>query len=233
MFKFNPVFLRQDFLIINIGILRYEKKFKITGVEKSIILQSLVLHPSGLTSLYPERQVNNIYFDSIGFSSYHDNVNGSLFRKKYRVRWYGGNIVKAENPVFEIKIKENELGYKQTNNIDNFSSDQLDELSEKIYEIYPLSRKILKPVLLNSYNRLYFTTADKKFRITLDYNLRYSPLLNGVFTEKFTYNENETCILEVKYDAESDDEAEDFFMLLPYQRTKNSKYVSGIQLCYY
>ena len=213
--------------------MRYERKFRIGAVDKSLILQNMLLHPAGLKPLYQERQVNNIYFDSIGFASYHDNVDGSLSRKKYRVRWYGNNLINAENPNFEIKIKENEQGYKQSKKIDNFNLYHLDKLSDNIFLNYPPAKKILRPVLYNSYQRLYYTTEDKKFRLTLDYNLQYSPLLNGHFPGKHSYSENDICILEIKYDAEFEELAEDFFMHIPYQRTKNSKYVSGIQLCYY
>ena len=47
--------------------MRYERKYKIEGVSLGIILQSIAMHPAGLSKIYPDRQINNIYFDTPGF----------------------------------------------------------------------------------------------------------------------------------------------------------------------
>jgi SPX domain protein involved in polyphosphate accumulation len=52
---------------------------------------------------YPMRVVNNIYFDTIDFSSYQSNIDGASNRSKVRIRWYN------ESCIPEI---HNEMGFK-------------------------------------------------------------------------------------------------------------------------
>ena len=97
----------------------------------------------------------------------------------------------------------------------------------------PEAGAMLEPVLLNSYKRMYFASSDRHFRLTVDYDLRYTPLLNNTFLYQHHYSEGSVAVLEVKYDAAFDDLSDRITQYLPYRRTKNSKYVTGIDLCYW
>jgi len=213
--------------------LRYERKYRIEAVSPSIIVQALRLHPAGLRPLHHARQVNSVYFDTPGFSTYKDNVDGIAERKKYRMRWYGTELLCAEAPKLEIKSRNKEVGEKQSFELPAFSFLHIHKTTKEVNSYCPESGKSLHPVLFNSYQRLYFASPDARFRLTLDWNLQYSPLLSNHIVHKHLYTESNVCILELKYDAKYDNVADRITQYLPYRRTKNSKYVTGIELCYW
>ena len=62
--------------------LRYERKFRIEGLNWSALQQIIRQHPAAFCKAYPDRQVNNIYFDTPDFQAYHSNVNGAENRRK-------------------------------------------------------------------------------------------------------------------------------------------------------
>ena len=84
---------------------RYEIKYFIENGRFSDIKNIINLNPAIFTEVYHKRKVNNIYFDTIDFKNYHDNVDGATYRHKYRVRWYGEMEGIIQKPVFEIKSK--------------------------------------------------------------------------------------------------------------------------------
>lgn len=208
--------------------MRYERKYKIENLSYSLIEQSLRLHPAGFRKIFPDRQVNNIYFDTSDWTTFKENVMGIAERKKFRVRWYGKNLQKIEIPIFEIKIKSNQLGDKISHPITPF---QLSNLDFTIKEIQNLSQtKVpLLPTLLNSYHRSYFGTPDGKFRITLDRNLRYFSLLNNPKFNAYQI-ESEEIVIELKYDETLDLTTDRITQYFPFRMTKSSKYVSGIEM---
>ena len=61
---------------------RYERKFVVNNKELSEIEQGIKFHPAIFKEIFYERQVNNIYFDTIGFKNYHENVGGLSDRYK-------------------------------------------------------------------------------------------------------------------------------------------------------
>lgn len=212
--------------------MRYERKYRIEGVNRALILQSLRMHPAALRPIYQPRQINNIYFDTPGFITYKDNVVGQATRLKFRVRWYGKQIRFAENPKLEIKIRNNELGDKKQFDLPDFHLSNFNELIKKVNQLCPEAGGMLRPVLINSYQREYFSTKDERFRLTLDDNLEYSPLLYGSFLLKHLFQEENTRILELKYEADLEATVDRIAQHIPFRRTKNSKYVTGIELCY-
>ncbi len=208
--------------------MRYERKYKIENLSYSLVEQSIRLHPAGFRKIFPDRQVNNIYFDTSDWTTFKENVMGIAERKKFRVRWYGENLQAIEKPVFEIKIKSNQLGDKISHPIAPF---QLSNLDLTLKEIQNLSEaKVpLHPTLLNSYHRSYFGTPDGKFRITLDRKLRYFSLLNN--SNFNTYRiEDEEIVMELKYDEALDLATDRITQHFPFRMTKSSKYVTGIDL---
>ncbi len=213
--------------------MRYERKYRIEGLSPTLILQGLRMHPAGFRLLHPERQVNNVYFDTPGFSTYKDNVEGLAERRKYRVRWYGSETLNIEEPVLEIKFRNNEVGDKKNYQLEAFSFLEIKKLVTQVNNLCPETGKALRPTLFNSYQRLYLATPNKEFRITLDWNLRFAPMMPEAFISKHHFNENNTCILELKYNESLDAAADRITQYLPYRRSKNSKYVSGIDLCYW
>ena len=209
---------------------RYERKYRIENVDLSIVEQIIRLHPAGLRKIYPDRQINNIYYDTPSLSTYKENVMGIANRKKFRVRWYGYETHIMKNPILEIKNRQNEVGFKNNFEVNSFSFDNILPLTEEVNErCKPL---ILEPSIQNSYKRAYFGTFDKKFRVTLDWNLSYASLRRTSRFKSPQYKEYNTIILELKYDKELEKEAHRITQHFPFRRTKNSKYVCGVELCW-
>ncbi|MFK7970547.1 MAG: VTC domain-containing protein, partial [Bacteroidia bacterium] len=152
--------------------MRFERKYRITLQSLAEVKQMLALHPAGFREHHADRQVNNIYFDNTDLLTYHLNTSGVGSRKKYRVRWYGENPSEIVNPIFETKIKQNELGSKRLIPVQPFSLNKLSPLTEEVNQQNP-DLIALFPVLLNSYQRAYLISADGRYRATLDFNMQY------------------------------------------------------------
>lgn len=212
--------------------MRYERKYRIEALSQELVTQGLKLHPCGFRQLYPERQVNNIYFDSIGFTTFKENVSGLEQRQKFRVRWYGKDLLNVDHAVLEIKSRQNNLGDKIIIPIKAFSFLYISDLIAQINSLCPKSSGVLRPTLFNSYERSYWTSPDKKFRITLDKNLKYAPMIPEAFIGRQLLEDKFVSILELKYDEIYDRKADRITQYLPYRLSKNSKYVNGINLCY-
>ena len=212
--------------------MRYERKYRINGVAPQIIRQGIRFHPAGFRSAFSSRQINNIYFDTPSFNTYKDNVLGLAERKKYRVRWYGKDLLNIESAVLEIKIRQHELGKKISFDIGDFSFLDINSLISKVNNFCPESFGLLRPSLYNSYLREYWETADKLFRLTLDDNLQFAPLIPQPFVGRQVLKEFNVSILELKYEESQELYVDRITQNIPYRRTKNSKYISGIELCY-
>jgi len=218
--------------------LRFERKYKVENLAKAVALQMVKNHPASFKKIFPDRWINNIYFDNPDLKAYKDNVIGAPRRAKFRVRWYGKSLSQIDNPILEIKAKENELGTKKLIPIDSFSlqhltnppvtTNSLAGVSQKINQILP-EQIALQPVLLNSYLRSYFGTTDGRFRITIDTHLNYHSLL--LYPDFKGYRvEEEAVIIELKYDGEHSQWADGITQFIPFRQTKSSKYVSGVEL---
>lgn len=211
--------------------MRYERKYRIEGVHINVILQHLLLHPAGLSKLYPDRQINNIYFDTPSLTTYKENVMGLARRDKYRVRWYGWNPLQVANPQLEIKHRRNNVGTKTIKKVTPFTFDHLRPLVKEVNE-KSSTFALLQPALQNSYKRAYFGTKDEKFRITLDWDLRYASMRTSRQFRGYQKEDYNVHILEVKYEQEIEKEADRITQFFPFKSTKNSKYVTGIELCW-
>jgi len=223
--------------------LRFERKFILKGMYLEDIINSKVLtNEFQFREVYTNRGVNNIYFDDSNYNSYKQNVSGDGLRKKFRLRWYGDEFSKAINPTLEIKKKFGEVGdkysFKLHNfklNIDNFS---IDEIRQKIIaEINKVGNKELAfsfqnlfPTLFNKYERRYFLSACGRFRITLDYNMKfYNPNYKNYTLSEHLLDDDET-IFELKYKTQYDNESRRLTQQLNKRISKNSKYVKGIDI---
>lgn len=206
--------------------MRYERKYRIEGLPVQWIEQVIRFHPAGFRPLYPERQVNNIYFDSPALDEFYQNIAGAPQRRKHRLRWYGEQYTKLHDPVFEIKIKDNELGRKETQALE---STTWSDLKTSFLKVTTLNYLPLRPVLVNSYDRNYWISSNGRFRITLDWNLSFSAF-SWATLQKHLFLPDQAVVLELKYEEENDSEAQDIFSHIPFRLSKNSKYVTGINL---
>ncbi|MCP3927879.1 MAG: polyphosphate polymerase domain-containing protein [Bacteroidetes bacterium] len=209
--------------------MRFERKFFSSNFFLPVIEQIIKSHPASFSTIFPDRKVNNIYFDTQGLTTFQENVIGISKRKKFRLRWYGNESFRNSKIRFEIKYKENQTGYKKTKKICE-NNHSLYSLQKQINKL--LHQKLfLQPVLYNHYQRAYFGTKDGKFRITIDSEMQFASLLNRNFEETVRhFIPQQGNVVELKYDLEHDEEAREVMQFLPFRMTKNSKYVTGVQL---
>ncbi len=212
--------------------MRYERKYKMYDVVPDILKQAVKIHPASFIKIYPDRQINNIYFDTSTLTTYWDNVNGVGSRKKYRVRWYNDDVSKVEKPHFEVKARINELGTKKVIRIDDFDLDNIRFLTRIVNELSDTPGR-LQPILLNSYKRSYYGTRDGKFRVTIDWHLRYFSLMFAQRFTRYTVEDFNATVLELKYDRDLDDYTDRITQFFPFRQTKSSKYVTGVQYTIY
>jgi SPX domain protein involved in polyphosphate accumulation len=222
---------------VQVESLRYERKFLITDHSYLDVEQILKFHPACFTEIFHQRIVNNIYFDTLGFENFYDNVEGSAERLKVRIRWYGGLFGEIQKPVLEYKIKKGLLGKKESHTLQPFLLDTNFDQSQIVKALHsnsvPQNVKdevlSLKPSLLNSYIRRYYLSADKNFRITIDHHLKYYRISynNNTFTNK-SIDHNAT-VLELKYDSSLETEAKEVGNMFPFAMTKSSKYLQGLE----
>jgi len=221
-------------------IFRYERKFFITEINSKDIDSIVKLHPAIFSEIFHERSVNNIYFDTPELDNYFDNIDGNMYRVKSRIRWYGRTFGAIEKPVLELKIKNGLLGRKESYLLDAFKLDghfnmqKIVQIIQKknIPEFVTIGIKSSQPTLLNKYDRRYFLSADKRYRITIDTNQIFYRIgsQNNFFLNKIKNDLN--VILELKYNIDADDDVNRITEHFPFRLTKSSKYISGLEKVY-
>jgi len=221
-------------------IFRYERKFFITEINSKDVDAIVKLHPAIFSEIFHERSVNNIYFDTPELDNYFDNIDGNMYRVKSRIRWYGRTFGAIEKPVLELKIKNGLLGRKESYLLDAFKLDghfnmqKIVQIIQKknIPEFVTIGIKSSQPTLLNKYDRRYFLSADKRYRITIDTNQIFYRIgsQNNFFLNKIKNDLN--VILELKYNIDADDDVNRITEHFPFRLTKSSKYISGLEKVY-
>jgi len=199
---------------------RYEKKFVIE-LPMSEILRIIRFHPACFREVFEERTVNNIYFDSVDMVNYREHRDGIAERAKVRLRWYGKTFARVK-AVLEIKAKNNEYGKKINFKIDNKKLNLWEH--EKLPDWVRERLRLFKPVLLNSYKRKYFVSADGRFRITLDKDLKFYRL------GSMESHSSGLKILEVKYNRGDEGDVGFITEGLPFRLGAFSKYLFGVEL---
>ena len=218
--------------------MRYETKFTISQLNFNEIKNIIKSHPAVFEEVYLKRNVNNIYFDNSNLTSFIDNIEGERDRKKVRIRWYGNLFGLNKNPALEIKFKTGQLGWKKRFKLNHFNLNRHNHFNykktfksleeNKLFETHKLDLPFLTPSLLNSYQRTYYLSFDKKYRITVDNNLLFYSI-NPICNFFKTFTDEDKVVIELKYDEKDADGASNITNFLPFRVTKNSKYVVGIE----
>lgn len=219
--------------------MRYELKLTAPTTHLPQVRSWLRLHPAHLRVAYPPRWVNNIYWDTADYNSFHANLMGISTRQKLRLRWYGHLEAKPSQPVLELKFKRNLLGGKWQIGV----ADGLDlqrpwrDIRRQIHDtlaIHPqreamrdLLATAVQPTLLNRYKREYY--AAEKVRVTLDYALE-------LYDQRPTLRPNWTrplprwpqLVIEIKTEAGNEKDLRHMVAGFPVRRTRHSKYANGL-----
>jgi len=215
---------------------RLEIKFVSYASNFDTLMSWIHTHPSAFYSPFPERQVNNVYFDGYEYTAYTENLSGASERTKVRYRWYGESI-EPHAGTLEIKRKRNYFGWKLHHRVESapYSTgmswrsirkkirDQISEQGRIWLDLNPF------PILLNRYRRRYFISGDGKIRVTIDTN-------QAVWDQRFKSEPNfknksnlpDALVVEIKFDRKDREYASQAIQGLPLRVSRHSKYMTGV-----
>ena len=214
--------------------LRQEIKFNTYSIYENNILNWLSLN--NFQEIFKKRHINNIYFDDLNLQCLMANLHGDSTRFKIRLRWYDNHTNKS---FFEIKIKKNIFGYKKIYKIDDIpiyhgiSKKRLITLIEKKLpkDISNRLNRFKFIQLVNSYERKYYLSSDKKFRITIDKNIQtFDQRKNGDLNLIHKFFSQNKMVVEIKFQKLYQQKIINLFSDFPLRASKNSKYVDGQRL---
>lgn len=222
--------------------MRYELKIVLPQHSKQELLTKIRCSSGLIKEIYHKRQVNNIYLDTTNYNDYLASVNGNDIRRKYRIRWYGVLAQDSITPNLECKYKKGMSGGKEMckllpmnlgedfNYIDYYSLLRRRFHTQDDTQQFMIGELLCRhPVLINTYDREYYQTADGKYRLTIDENMLFYQYNRMNFSENPIISLADTnIILEVKFDVSDIDGARQLINELGYRLGKNSKYVNGI-----
>jgi len=159
--------------------LRHELKFACDEEAYGELRMTLRLDRAGIRTLHPPRRVHSLYLDTTFQRALEDNLAGLSARDKVRLRWYGEERENVRGTL-EHKRRENTLGWKETlalaQPIQVAGAQRrrfMQELERRCDERW--RRHVLhglEPMQWISYRREYFTSADRRVRLTVDRELR-------------------------------------------------------------
>jgi len=221
---------------------RYEIKMVCDEIYLPDVRAWMNLHPEMFIEAYPPRRVNSAYLDSYDADCLNDNLIGVSDRDKLRFRWYGYDHAHVRGAL-ELKCKSSRVGWKMLYPIPvvfdlialpwNEIMRQLRQHADGLFAIW-LSA-VDQPLVINSYVREYYESADHQLRVTVDYDLAaYEQVMycapNLVVPAPATHQ----IVVEVKADATLHTRVSNALSSFPLQVGRNSKYVTGAMdaLCY-
>jgi hypothetical protein len=194
------------------------------------------LHPALFTAAYPPRQVNNLYFDTLESSCLYDNLDGTGERGKLRLRWYGTDF-SAVRGALELKRKSNQLGWKLICPVPatlDLRSTSWRDLMERLRGFAEGAMALWlstvdRPMLLNSYTREYYESADRQSRVTIDYAQDvYEQWTHPAPNLSFKTPASGQVVIEVKADSGQVGRLSDITSIFPLSVGRNSKYARGV-----
>ena len=162
--------------------------------------------------LFQPRIIKSLYFDNLNQDMYKDSIEGSVPRKKIRVREYPES--KNNEYFLEIKTSSVEGRYKTRKiiNNDTFSS-------YKSTGILDLNYGTCLPNYYVSYERQYALIDD--VRISIDENIKYT----NFRTNKTFFDNNSIVELKTSINKNSDD----LIKIFPFQKIRFSKYCLAVE----
>jgi len=216
---------------------RLEIKYTAPETEYHRLFHWVKHHSHGFFVHYPDRIVNNIYFDSQDYSSFWETLSGFSSRTKVRYRWYGESFFPEEG-ILEFKNRKNQYTWKDSYKLSigllNPSTSWetfLKRLDGSLsHEARCRFQENPMPILINCYKRNYFINRDHTIRITLDTRLK-------IFDQRYSPSPNlnrkailpSPVILELKFREEKREQVSQIFKDMPVSMSRNSKYVFGVR----
>ena len=189
---------------------RIEEKLLIN--KKQILEFKDFLFKKHAKQLFPPRKIQSLYFENFKDEMYEDSLEGTVPRKKIRVRNYPHD--KSKTLYLEMKISSADGRYKTRNIIDKNKFADIKKLG-----IYDSQYGVCRPLLYVIYNREYYKIDD--VRISVDENIEYY-LHSG---RKLGYDNSSIVELKASIQTNKDDLLNNF----PFQRTRFSKYCNAFE----
>jgi len=183
----------------------YINKNQLTSFKEYLLTRSA-------KKIYKARKIESLYFDNIKYEMFNDSIEGTVPRKKIRIRNYPNN---EDNKLYlEVKNSSVEGRFKTRKIIDK--KEKLDYTN-----IGYLDNQygICMPNYHVKYDREYLKKDD--VRISIDTNLIYQDFK----TKRFFYDDKVIVELKTSISKNQDDLMEDF----PFQRIRFSKYCYAVQ----
>jgi SPX domain protein involved in polyphosphate accumulation len=214
---------------------RYERKFRSHLYDLKDLVALVKSNRALFMETYSPRVVNSIYLDTNSYSFAQDNLAGISDRVKPRVRWYGQQDKEIKDGVLELKYKNNLLGRKEKYLLGSLTiakSSFRNQLNNKLGILWQdnpnlIFLKELNASLMTRYNRRYFESGDRKFRITIDTDIHYWSFSQFGRRAEHPYKDHDLIILELKYDQDVSG-LQEVLRDFPFRFSKSSKYVTGI-----
>lgn len=213
---------------------RYERKYPQEVYSAAEVELFIRRHPALFLEAHPPRWVNSLYFDTPSLAGLADSVDGLSDRVKVRVRWYGVLHRRIRSPVIEFKRKRGRLGSKDRYTLAPFDfRTGVVPSSTEISGNPPLPENVraalllLVPASLTRYRRLYYLSADRRFRLTLDADLAFYRVLPASRRLVCMPDTFRGTVLEVKYSSDDDEAARPVLEALPFRWGRYSKYCAA------
>ena len=216
---------------------RLEIKFASYRVNLDKVLSWIALHPMAFHSPFPDRWVNNVYFETHSNAAYIQNLSGASSRVKVRYRWYGQSQEPAPG-YLEIKCKRNFFGWKLRFQCPDMAADpQHDwrEINRRLSDMLPHEGRLWlqiypSPTIINRYLRRYFVSSDESIRVTVDTD-------QAVWDQRFKSMPNydrqahlpDTLVVEVKFAREQRELASNIIQTMPIRVSRHSKFMNGVR----
>ena len=212
--------------------LRYELKLVANESAAPQLCMALRLDPSAIRTLFPPRVVQSLYFDTPQQRALEENLAGISRRTKIRLRWYGEGCTDVQ-ATLERKCRENSFGWKEALRLSRALTPRGAErrafLAELLAAANPRWRAHLadlEPAQWVRYRREYFTSADRRVRLTLDRELSsFDQRLRARLGDDQPSPVPRVLVLELKCAPEHDLAAREVLSRLPIPLGRCSKFV--------
>jgi len=194
--------------------MRNEIKFKGSYEQLRKIINS-----QSAQRTFPNRTINSLYFDTASLNDYHDSEEGTVPRKKIRVRWYGTSRFEGvATGTLETKKTLSNHREKTSVSIKGITQEEILSL------VNNLRGEKLIPVVVVTYQRQYFQNK-KHHRFTLDSKIVYSNISRTFKYLNRTFDYTNILELKINTNIDSSIAMNDYADL----QTRFSKYCEAVK----
>jgi len=169
-------------------------------------------------SIYNKRKIYSIYFDNINMDSFRDSEEGTVPRKKIRIRFYNeANIDNLSEVLLEKKISSYDGKFKTSKLIKNFKKLIRYGIMDDKYGHCKITAEV-------NYVREYYLVNN--LRITLDRFIQYKkPMISNSL-----FHKEKLSVFEIK--TNNTNQHNLIEELFPFPKSRFSKYANAIELIY-